>query len=101
MWSVAYQRARDLPPPNPPPNPPDREPPECGGRGFAMLTVSGRPSKGCSFSFEIAAWASSLVDISTKPKPRDRPENLSVITEADSTVPHWAKYSRRLSEVVE
>ena len=25
----------------------------------------------------------------------------SVITVADSTVPHWAKYSRRLSEVVE
>jgi len=24
-----------------------------------------------------------------------------VITVADSTVPHWAKYSRRLSDVVE
>jgi len=41
------------------------------------------------------------VAISTKPKPRDWPENLSVITAADSTVPHWAKYSRSVSLVVE
>jgi hypothetical protein len=53
------------------------------------------------FSSEIARWASSAVAISTKPKPRDWPENLSVITEADSTVPHCAKYSRSVSLVVE
>ena len=48
-----------------------------------------------------AFWASSLVAISTKPKPRDCPEYRSVMTVADSTVPHWAKCSRRASEVVE
>jgi hypothetical protein len=49
----------------------------------------------------MARWASSAVAISTKPKPRDWPENLSVMTAADSTVPHWAKYSRSVSLVVE
>jgi hypothetical protein len=49
----------------------------------------------------MARCASSAVAISTNPKPRDCPENLSVTTEADSTVPHWAKYSRRVSLVVE
>jgi hypothetical protein len=99
-----YQRGdRRWPPPpppppkrEPPPPPPDRVPGE-----LATLTVSFRPSKGWSFSLLIASWASAAVDISTKPKPRDWPENRSVMTVADSTVPHWAKYSRRLSEVVE
>jgi len=50
---------------------------------------------------QLARWASSAVAISMNPKPRDCPENLSVITEADSTVPHWAKYSRNVSPVVE
>ena len=49
----------------------------------------------------MACWASSVVDISTNPKPFDWPENLSVITVADSTVPHWVKNSRRPSVVVE
>jgi len=49
----------------------------------------------------MARWASSVVAISTKPKPRDCPENLSVTTDADSTVPHCEKYSRRVSLVVE
>src|ERR1051325_834842 len=35
----------------------------------------------------MAFLASSAVDISTNPKPRDCPVNLSVITLADSTVP--------------
>ena len=39
------------------------------------------------FNAVMAAFASSAVDISTKPKPRDCPVNLSVITRADSTVP--------------
>jgi hypothetical protein len=49
----------------------------------------------------IAVFASASVDISTKPNPRDCPDIRSVITVADSTVPHWEKYSRRLAEVVE
>ena len=52
-------------------------------------------------SCEIALWASSLVAISTKPKPRDCPENRSVITVADTTLPHWLKNSRSPSLVVE
>jgi len=49
----------------------------------------------------MARCASSAVAISTNPNPRDWPENLSVITEADSTVPHCAKYSLSVSLVVE
>lgn len=64
------------------------------------MTVRGRPSRTLPLSWEMAAWASSCVAISTKPKPRDWPENLSVITVADSTDPHWVKNSRRFSVVV-
>jgi hypothetical protein len=67
---------------------------------LATLTVSFRPSKDCPFSFPIAVWASASVDISTKPNPRESPDMRSVITAADSTVPHWAKYCRRVSERV-
>jgi hypothetical protein len=41
------------------------------------------------------------VAISTNPNPRDCPEYRSVMTVADSTVPHATKASRRDSEVVE
>src|SRR3989304_6164201 len=68
---------------------------------FATLTMSFRPSKDCSFSFWMAAWASASVDIATKPKPRESPDIRSVMTAADSTVPHWAKCCRSVSEVVE
>src|SRR5262249_61092240 len=87
------------PPPRGPPGP--RPPPEPGVRGFETLTVIFRPSSSLPLSSAMARWASSAVDISMNPKPRDWPENLSVMTEADSTVPHWEKYSRRVSPVVE
>jgi hypothetical protein len=49
----------------------------------------------------MAAWASAWLDISTKPNPRDWPVNRSVTIVAETTVPHRAKQSRRLAEVVE
>jgi hypothetical protein len=60
-----------------------------------------RPSSSRPFNCEIAFCASSAEVISTNPNPRDCPENRSVITVADSTLPHWAKNSRRPSLVVE
>ena len=87
-----------------PPNPPDRGPPldrAPPDAGFAMLTISFRPSNGWLWSCLMAACASASVDISTKPNPRDCPDIRSVTTVADSTVPHWEKYSCRLAEVVE
>src|SRR5262249_22436752 len=68
---------------------------------FATFTISFRPSNDWSLSLLIAACASASVDISTNPNPRESPVMRSVITVADSTVPHWLKYSRRLSEAVE
>jgi hypothetical protein len=60
-----------------------------------------RPSSSRPLSWLIAFCASSAVDISTNPKPRDCPENRSVITVADTTFPDCAKNSRRPSLVVE
>jgi hypothetical protein len=49
----------------------------------------------------MARSASSSVDISTNPKPRERPVSRSVITRAELTIPKRANASRRLSfEVV-
>src|SRR5262249_38716270 len=87
------------PPPRGPPGP--RPPPEPGAGAFDTLTVILPPSRSSPLSAEMARSASPAVAISMKPKPRDWPENLSVITEADSTVPPWEKYSRRVSPVVE
>src|SRR5262245_272909 len=55
--------------------------------GLASLTVSVRPSSCVPFKATIAFCASLPEPISTKPKPRDWPVNLSEITLADSTVP--------------
>jgi len=49
----------------------------------------------------MACSAASGVDISTNPKPRDRPVSRSVITAAESTPPYLAKASRRRSVEVE
>ena len=49
----------------------------------------------------MAFLASSLVAISTNPKPRDRPVSRSMTTAADSTAPAWANVSRRRSVDVE
>src|SRR5688572_21383602 len=62
-------------------------PPERGSSGFASFTVKDRPPICVPFKAVMAPWASSGLDISTKPKPRDCPVNLSAITRADSTVP--------------
>jgi len=66
-----------------------------------ISTVILRPSSSRPFSWEMEAWASSAVFISTNPKPRDCPEKRSVITVADRTFPHCEKNSRSPSLVVE
>src|SRR5262249_40793240 len=55
--------------------------------GLASFTVSVRPSNCVPFKASMAFCASLPEPISTKPKPRDWPVNLSEITLADSTVP--------------
>jgi hypothetical protein len=52
-------------------------------------------------SDEIARSASSVVAISTKPNPRDRPVSRSVMTAAESTAPNRAKAARKPSVEVE
>src|SRR6185295_19887714 len=85
--SENYQRLPRPPPsrlPRPPPPPPRFPPPPPKlsrlAIGFASLTVSVRPSSCVPFRLSIAFWASPLELISTKPKPRDWPVNLSEIT---------------------
>src|SRR5215470_3403464 len=55
--------------------------------GLASFTVSVRPSNCVPFKASMAFCASLPEPISTKPKPRDWPVNLSEITLADPTVP--------------
>jgi hypothetical protein len=66
-----------------------------------ISTVIRRPSSSRPFSWEIALFAPSVESISTKPKPRDWPENRSVMTVAERTLPLWLKNSLRPSLVVE
>src|SRR5437867_2020245 len=82
-----YQR-RSRPPP------PDRSP--CG---FALLTVRARPWSSYPLKRSIAACASWSFPISTKPKPRDCPENLSVTMFTEATVPAWPKSASRSGTV--
>jgi hypothetical protein len=60
-----------------------------------------RPSSCEPFREEMARSASSVVAISTKPKPRERPVSRSVITAAESTAPKRAKAARNPSVEVE
>src|SRR5262245_14632173 len=60
-----------------------------------------RPSSDVPLSEEMAFSASSVVAISTKPKPLERPVSRSVITAADITSPKRAKAPRRPSLEVE
>src|SRR5581483_3763042 len=105
--SVFYQRPPPRLPPPPPPGPPRRAPPPPppppmrGSCGRASLTVNVRPPSCVPFSALMAFCASSALDISTKPKPRDCPVNLSVTTFADSTVPCVANSSFNSASVVE
>jgi hypothetical protein len=67
----------------------------------ALSTRIIRPSSCDPLRDEIARSASSVVAISTKPKPRERPVSRSVITAAESTVPNRAKAARNPSLEVE
>src|SRR5262247_80999 len=75
-----------------PPKPPrlllkPRPPPLRFSRGLASLTFIARPPTSLPLNCSMAAPASSLVDISTKAKPRDLPVSRSSTTLADCTVP--------------
>src|SRR5262245_3371218 len=69
--------------------------------GLASLTVKVRPSSSVLLSALMAFCASLPELISTKPKPRDWPLNLSVMTRADSTVPCAEKTSLNRPSVTE
>lgn len=69
-------------------------------RGLAMATVSGRPPTSWPSSAPIALFASSGVDISTKPKPRELPLCRSVTTVASVTSPCRPNSVWRSAEVV-
>src|SRR5206468_7934771 len=101
-----FRGSQRRPPPQPPPPPPPPRrwpppPPPAPPPGLATSTLIRRPSSSVLFRRATASLASSVVAISTNPKPRDRPVSRSVTTLADSTVPIWAKVSRRRSLEVE
>ena len=72
----------------PPPKPPPRG---RSVRAWASLTVRLRPLRSLPLRPAMALSASSLFGISTKPKPRDSPLNLSLMMDAVSTAPKAAK----------
>src|SRR5580692_4282324 len=108
----SYQRPRPPPPP-PPPRPP-RSPPRSPPRpprsrpppparsvlGRASFTLSVRPPTCEPFNAVIAFSPSSLLAISTNPKPRDRPVSRSVIMLTRSTWPKGSKSCRNSSSAV-
>src|SRR5262245_18915177 len=64
-------------------------------RSRASLTFSARPLSSCPLNCWIAFCASAFELISTNPKPRDWPLNLSVITATDSQTPACANNASR------
>src|SRR5205085_1154430 len=73
-------------------------PPRCGcGRASSTTRLRSRKSRPLSIS--TAFVASSFVAISTKPKPRGRPVNWSVMIRTVATVPACANSSHRSSSV--
>ena len=68
--------------------------------GLASETTILRPSNSELLSFETASFASESEDISTKPNPFERPDILSMITEADSTLPTCSKCDFKVASVV-
>src|SRR6266550_398421 len=68
--------------------------------GRASLTVSVRPPKLCSCSWEIAFCASWSVAISTNAKPRARPVSRSRMTFTVETLPAFANSAVRSSSLV-
>src|SRR5882762_100905 len=69
------------------------------GAGGASSTTRLRSRKSRPLSISTAFVASSFVAISTKPNPRGRPVNWSVMIRTVSTVPACANSSRRSSSV--
>ena len=97
-----YQRPRPPPrpprsPPRSPPLPPPRSPrsrpppPACSAFGRASFTLSVRPPICEPFNAVMAFSPSSLLVISTKPKPRERPVSRSVMMLTRSTGPNGSK----------
>src|SRR5438552_16636077 len=87
-----YQRGSDRRPKLPPPRllSKPRPPTPRFSRGLASVTFKGRPPTSLPLNCSMAEDASSLVDISTKANPRERPVSRSSTRLADSTVPAWA-----------
>src|SRR6185295_17771084 len=98
-----YQRSRLPPPPlrPPPPPPPNPPPPVRGSWGRASFTVKVRPPISAPLRAVMAACASASEDISTKPKPRDWPLNLSVMIRAEATAPCFPNRSLNSCSVAE
>src|SRR5687768_9470626 len=92
-----YQRSPPSPPPPPPPRgprpPPPPPPPPPPWRSCASLIRRGRPPISLPFKDWMARCA-SLLDISTKPKPRGRPVSRSLISATDCTAPCCSKSAR-------
>src|ERR1700712_2524744 len=113
-WLINYHL---LPPPPPllrlleyPPPPPELRlleypprlppPPVLSSLSFATETDIARPSTSLLLRPNIASFPSSSEAISTKPKPRERPLSLSIITLAELTVPNCAKSSFNSTSLV-
>src|SRR6202020_159430 len=105
-----YQRPRPPPPPPRPPRSPPRSPPRpprsrppppaCSVFGRASFTLRVRPPTCDPFNAVMAFSPSSLLAISTKPKPRDRPVSRSVIMLTRSTCPNGSNICRSSSSDV-
>src|SRR5271156_6502937 len=95
------RRRSPPPPPPPPPRRPPPPPPPPPPRGPVLARASSilirRPFRSVSLRVWIAVAASAASTISTNPKPRDCPENLSETTTALSTFPACPKSSARSS----
>jgi len=106
----SYQRPRPPPPPPRPPRSPPRSPPRpprsrppppaCSVLGRASLTFRVRPPTCDPFSAVMAFSPSSLLAISTKPKPRERPVSRSVMMLTRSTCPNGSNICRNSSSDV-
>src|SRR5580704_7466086 len=104
-----YQRSRPLPPPPPPPRPPRSPrsrppppppPPLRSVLGRASFTLMVRPPTDDPFNAVMAFSPSSLLAISTKPNPRDRPVSRSVMMLTRSTCPNGSNSWRSSSSAV-
>src|SRR5580693_10039414 len=90
---------RSRPPPPPPPYPPPPPPPR-SVFGRASLTLMVRPPTCEPFRAVMALSPSSLLAISTKPNPRERPVSRSVMMLTRSTCPNGSNIWRSSSSDV-